>query len=79
MKLLDWFYKWVPFNRPSPNEDDPLKARATVLINAAESFDASGEYKRHKVYAQLLKEYPDQKKHDLALIMELIIQDLRSK
>lgn len=34
-----------------------------------------GEAKRHQVYAQLLKEYPDTRKRDLAFAIEQVLQD----
>jgi hypothetical protein len=45
-------------------------ARAT---GAAEALEAGGEYKRHHAYAALLREFPQRKKRDLALAIELTL------
>lgn len=55
--------------------DSTLYKRAGQLIQAAESFvNSSSEYKRHKVYAQLVKEFPNNKVRDIAYVIELVIQ-----
>ena len=55
---------------------NPLKDRALELIIAVDSFqDTSGEYKRHKVYAQLIKEFPAVTHRDLGFLIELILQE----
>ena len=57
---------------------------ATPFVSAAKAFShewnkkaapgTSGEYKRHQVYAKLIRLFPSQAKSDLALAIELAIQ-----
>lgn len=55
-----------------------LKARAVELTRAAEQAfpDTSGEYKRHQVYARLLKEFPTTKKSEVGYALERAVRDL---
>lgn len=46
--------------------------RTLQLINEAEELNTSGEYKAHRVYARLLKEFPNIKRSDLRLEIELL-------
>jgi hypothetical protein len=60
----------------TPAYPDKLWERAVELTNAADSFiDASGEYKRAKVYAQLIKDFPTMRRRDIALLIEVIMQE----
>jgi len=52
---------------PSP----ALVERARVLCREQEQPGVSGEYKRHQVYARLIKEYPAAAKRTLGLAIEL--------
>jgi hypothetical protein len=56
-----------------PPDDSALMARVKVLVANAEKMAASGEYKRHAVYARLLKEFPESRKRDLALAIERVL------
>lgn len=55
---------------------DPLDAMAVVLVKTADEMakNVGGEYKRHWVYAQLLKAFPDRPKREAALAIELAVQ-----
>lgn len=51
--------------------DSPALARARALVAAADALkDASGEYKRHQVYARLLKEFPRESKRAISRAIE---------
>ena len=68
---------WTPPPRPVEN---PVLARALVLVDAVErAVDpaASGEFKRHMVYARLLKEFPAIRHRDVALFVETAVQQLK--
>lgn len=45
--------------------------RAFELVKEYELIKESGEYKRHQVYAKLIKEFPDVKKSELGLAIEV--------
>ena len=53
--------------------DLALLDRATALIRQAEVLEGSGEYKRHQVYARLIKEYPTRSRTELALAIEVAL------
>ena len=38
--------------------------------------DMSGEYKRHQVYARLIKRFPDVPRRDIGLAIELAVREL---
>lgn len=52
---------------------------AIPLVKAAEQFAAgtSGEFKRHWVYAQLVKQFPRHPKHEIGLRLEQTVSALR--
>lgn len=47
-----------------------LQLRAAELTKEQDGVDASGEYKRHIVYAQLIKEFPDETKRNISKAIE---------
>jgi hypothetical protein len=57
----------------------PVYIRAKALIGEAEGFaeGTSGEYKRHYVYAQLLKEFPEESRRNLGFLIEQVLQEAR--
>lgn len=73
-KLADWLY--------TPNVvydlrdfDLPELTRAKALTVEAEKLvDTSGEYKRHVVYARLIKEFPDASKRFLSMQIEKALE-----
>jgi hypothetical protein len=81
-----WLARWGGWTPPPPVEVDrwglpetlaPLVALAHPLIAAQDADSAegtSGEYKRHQVYARLLKTHPETPKRDLALAIELAVR-----
>ncbi len=66
---------WVD---PPPPEGapDPLMERTRELVTWAQTAKhASGEYKRHQVLAQLMKDFPDARQRDLAYAIERVMQE----
>jgi len=53
----------------------PLFDRARVLIAAVEPIHLSGEARRHQVYARLIKEFPAERRRDLAFLIEQVLQE----
>lgn len=76
IRLLKWLLAkldppvsggWVMIPVPA----DDLLDRARVLTQAQESYAGrSGEAKRHQVYAQLWKEFPERSKRQMARTIE---------
>lgn len=66
-------YFW-PKKKPAQvipiRKSSALLNRAVVLTSQQDSIDASGEYKRHAVYAQLQKEFPNETKRDISKAIE---------
>ena len=60
----------------SVNKDDLYKRAYELVLRYDGIPDVSGEYKRHVAYAQLIKEFPDRDKRDIALAIELGVQRL---
>lgn len=56
-----------------PDLPSDVLASARGLTERAERLDASGEYKRHVVYAALQKDYPTTAKRVLALAIEWVM------
>jgi len=54
---------------------DALRAHVHSLTRAVDDLDAGGEYKRHVVYAQLLKAYPHVARRRLAWLIEDVLLD----
>lgn len=57
-----------------PNKDALLNVAAR-LIDVQETTKASGEAKRHQVYAALIKAFPLESKRDLAFAIEQVLQE----
>ena len=71
VRLLKWLLR-----KAAPPIADALLARTAVLVQEAEALAASGEYKRHVVYARLIKEFPSRLKRDIAFAIEQVLQGL---
>lgn len=70
--LAQWLRRLADWLDPSPLPT--LAAAAVPLIHAAATLHGtSGEYRRHVVYAQLRKDYPQARGRDLALAIETAI------
>ena len=69
--------RFDPFS--DPPRRDPMADRGTAASRLVAWADArfpetSGEHKRHQVYAVLIKQYPNDRKRDLGLAIELALQ-----
>jgi len=53
-----------------------ISARIVVLKWEKNDPGSGGTYKRHKAYEDLLKRYPKARKRDLALAIELAVQEV---
>ena len=54
-----------------------LEAAATLCTKVqVEAPEAAGEWKRHQVYARLLKQFPVASHRDLALALELSVREM---
>ncbi len=54
----------------------PYRDKAKELVTRAELFaETTGEYKRHWVYSNLIKAYPNARKSDLGFVIEMVIQE----
>ena len=53
--------------------DPVLLARAKQLVGTFNDVEGSGEYKRHQVYARLIKEFPTYQHRHIALAIEIAI------
>lgn len=70
-RLADWL------DAPSV-ASTPLAHMAEILVRQAEDTHshASGEHRRHQVYARLLKEFPLESKRTLSQAIETAVQAL---
>ena len=69
-----WLRRLVAWLDPTPI---PVEQRALVLVTAANLSVGSGEYKRHHVYARLIKEFPDVPHNQLGLAIETAVGRMR--
>jgi hypothetical protein len=69
-KLIEWAVSTLISLVLKLKQPAPFLLRARELTATAELLDASGEYKRHTVYAQLIKEFPQVAKRVLSLAIE---------
>ena len=58
---------------------DACYDRAVILVREMGSRQATGEYKRHQVYARLMKEYPDLPHRQIAVRIEAAVRELDSR
>ena len=67
LKLDKLFYE-----PPVPPAETQLSKRALELCHVADSYaiGTSGEYKRHQVYASLIKEFPHLPRNEIGLVIE---------
>ena len=68
---------WTP-PAPAPLLADDLAVAARAAVIAAEALPAGGEYKRHQVYAQLLKRFPQLPHWEVAFAIEWVIRERRT-
>lgn len=78
VRVLLALVRWIAVPDP-PAPVNPLAARVAVLVREAASVAASGEYKKWQIVAaQLIKEFPQEKRRDLNLLIELAVQALHA-
>jgi hypothetical protein len=53
-----------------------IEAAFPLVLVENTKVDQSGEYRRHQVYAQMVKKFPWASKRDLALAIELAVRRL---
>jgi len=77
IRLLRRLLAWLD---PPPDPEivipvlDPVQALASQLITQANALmDTTGEYRRHWVYAKLIKAFPDRRKRDLSMAIEVAV------
>ena len=60
-----------------PLPPDPVLERAREWVAWADGMapGTDGEYKRHQVYARLIKAFPQSRKRDLAFAIERVMQE----
>ena len=56
-----------------PDVDDVLLEAAKKAIEGPWAAEHSGEYKRHQVYAKLIKQFPEAPKRHVALAIEIAV------
>ena len=71
-RLLREVADWI---EPACVSVGSLGTRASVLVRQAEQLETSGEHKRHRVYARLIKDFPDIRPRVLGLAIEMAMQD----
>ncbi len=79
VRMKKWLASWVqrllnwldPAAAPAPAPDvSTLAGMADSLVRAAGELDVDGEYRRHRVYARLIKTYPTEPKRVLSRAIE---------
>ena len=56
-----------------PDVDDVLLEATKKAIEGPWAAEHSGEYKRHQVYAKLIKQFPEAPKRHVALAIEITV------
>ena len=74
-RVAEWCSPTSPAPPPIISPEDSALARVRVLCLEFEPREGSGEWKRHEVYARLIKELPQRRKRDLAYLIEVAIQE----
>lgn len=73
--LADWLYTPTASYPVLPTDIPAELKRAIQLVSEAETLtDTSGEYKRHVVYARLIKEFPQVSKRFLSMQIEKALE-----
>lgn len=80
-RLLSWFkpqemqdYSLAP-RVPSPTVALSIYKAASELVGRYEINEPfqSGEWKRHQVYAKLIKQFPEESRNEIALALEIAV------
>lgn len=83
IRLCLRFACWLGWTPPAPVAATPLLAEevadaARTAVLAADALQAGGEYKRHQVYAHLVKRFPHLPHWELAFAIEWVIRERRT-
>ena len=84
LRLIDWILRrkgfkripadarieWVPFNVLQMTQE------ALELCVVEERKDLSGEYKRHQVYARMIKNHPNSPRKEISWAIERAVRNL---
>lgn len=65
------------FGYPIPESVLALVEPAQEAVLGNNDWDASGEAKRHRTYAAMIKQFPQAAKHEIALAIELAILEMK--
>ena len=71
---LRWLADWL--DPPVLPEMSAIEAQALVWVRDMAAMSASGEYKRHQVYARLLKAFPDTPHRHVSQAIERAVEAL---
>jgi hypothetical protein len=83
-QFLLWLLKLIGWRLPELKEENVFRvpehiSRLLLItksrVEACREWGGSGEAKRHRVYAQLMKDFPEIAHKDLAFAIELVIQN----
>lgn len=69
--------KWKFWEREAPADLSELDRYALELVRLHEPLDVSSEWKRHNVYASLIRQYPTSRRYLLAAAIERAVTRLR--
>lgn len=61
---------------PQPSGEVYTEAMRLALVAQETYTAASGEYKRHQVFAKLIKTFPEASKRDLGMAIEMAVKAL---
>lgn len=78
MRIASWLRRLANWIDPAPVAGTALSQMAAVLVRQADDTHghASGEHRRHQVYARLLKEFPAAPKRNVSQAIETAVQGL---
>lgn len=77
---MKFIWRWLSRYMPPPFEDlEPYVLAAIPGVQKFEGRGPSGEWRRHRVYAELLKAFPKAAKVDLAMAIELAVRRERGR
>ena len=71
--MIQWIQQFLAAWKMRKAFDPVLLIRTKELVAQFDPVDGSGEYKRHQVYARLIKEFPTAQRRHLALAIEIAL------
>lgn len=79
VSLPIWLARLIAWWRSPSSTQVAMRRTVVQLVSIAERLDGGGEYKRHQVYARLLKLYPEESKRLLAWLIEDVLLELERR